>query len=213
MTREVYIEKFLRQVYGGFPNDDADISANLVNQWLNEAICIVAKQNYKDNISLDGIGYVNNSFYVRFTGLQVTPDEQNTWKVTLPEIPVGLGANEGVSKLQFKMDGEEKRVSFPCVPLTQAQTTYFQTMRPIPRKVLYFYEGKTLYAMSTINLSQYTATITMVSGGDSTNLQSEINVPLDYFPVIDEYLFNQLNRERNQPVDDQNEGLDAIRTT
>jgi len=45
-------------------------------------------------------------------------------------------------------------------------------MRPIPNKVLYVYEGKFAYVFSTLLLNQYTASVTMISGGDSTDLQA-----------------------------------------
>jgi hypothetical protein len=86
-------------------------------------------------------------------------------------------------------------------------------MMPITNKVLYYYEGKSLYAISTLLLNQYTANITMVSGGLSTDLDSTLTIPPDYIPVMTEYLKAQLLFERNQPVDTQNDGLDAIRTT
>jgi hypothetical protein len=59
MTRLEFIERHLRQIYGGFPTDDAQITNNLVNSWLNDAIAAAAKQNQKDNIALDGISYKN----------------------------------------------------------------------------------------------------------------------------------------------------------
>lgn len=213
MTREVYIEKFLRQLYADFPTDDSAVTPNLVNVWLSEGIAVAAKQNNKDNIAVEGISFVNNGFYTTYKNLAVSVDEQDTWRITLPDMPIGIGSNEDISQLRFKMINEEKRVSFSCIPLTQSQVGFFETMRQIPNKVVYFYEGKYVYAKSRINLSLYTAVVTMISGGDSTNLQSEINVPTSYLPVIDEYIFKQLNIQRNQPVDVQNEGLDAIRTT
>ena len=51
MTRNNLIERILRQVYGEQPNDDANITVNLVNQWINDGLELAAKQNYKDSIS------------------------------------------------------------------------------------------------------------------------------------------------------------------
>lgn len=65
MTRRVWIERCLRQIYGGQPSDDSTITVNLVNVWLSTGIGLAAKANYKDNISIDGIGYINNSFYTK----------------------------------------------------------------------------------------------------------------------------------------------------
>ena len=53
----------------------------------------------------------------------------------------------------------------------------------------------------------------MISGGDSTDLDSTLNVPSDYLPVMNEYIKNQLVFERQMPLDVQNDGVDAIKTT
>jgi len=206
MTRSQFIEQSLRQIYGGQPTDDASITPNLVNQWLDQAIATAAKTNYVDAIKMDGVGYVNNSFYTKFKNITVLPDEQFTYKITLPQLPVGVGANEGIGTLQF-ID-EDGNVSLPCVPLTQHQVTYFETMRPIPNKILFFSEGTFIYAKTTLLLNLYTASVRMVSGGDSTDLNSTLNVPSDYHPIMVEYIKAQLGFERAQVNDGANDGVD-----
>lgn len=210
-TRNAFIELIRRQIYGGLPSDDAEITIGLVNRWLDLGIAAAAKQNYKENIAIDGIGFVNNSFYTKFTGLSITGGQNFLWQFTLPNIPLGIGANHSVSTLQLvDSDG---RTTQPLIPLSENQKTFYQGMRNIPNKTLFYYEGKYGYVVSTLILSQYTANVTMVSGGTSSDLTSTINVPDDYFPTIVEYIKQQLNFERNQPVDVQQDGVDAIRTT
>ncbi len=212
MTRKVFIERTLRQIYNGQPSDDASITYGLVNTWLQDATALAAKTNYKENIAIDGISYTNNSFYITFKGLPVTKDENFLWKVELPSIPLGMGTSEGVSTLTFK-DAATNQISYPGVWLSQNQVSFQRGMRSIPNKVLVYSEGKYVYALSTILLSQYTANITMISAGDSTDLNSELNVPADYFPIMVQYIQQQLLLERNQPVDVTNDGLNAVRTT
>ena len=207
MTRRYFIERTLRQIYGSQPTDDAAMTFQLVNSYLNDAVATAAKQNYKESIQLDGIGYINNSFYSTFKGIAVSQDERFVWKVELPQIPLGIGRNEGVSTLKFK--DSDGNVSLPCIPISENQATYFQTMRPINNKILYKSEGKYLYALSTILLFQYTATVTLVSSGNSLNLDSEFIVPDDYVPVMVEYLKVQLGFERMAKQDTANDGLDA----
>lgn len=211
MTRQQLIERILRQVYGGQPSDDSSITPNLVNHFINDGIALAAKQNYKEAIQIDGIGYVNNSFYTTFKGLEVSADEGSMWKITLPQLPIGIGKNEGISTLQFKDD--MGKVSLPCIPLSENQKGYYQRMRPIPNVILYYPEGTFLYALSTIILSNYTATVSMVSGGDSSDLTSTLNIPDDYYNIVIEYCSKMLMLERNQIVDVVNDGQDAIRTT
>lgn len=212
MTREIYIERCLRQIYGGYIPDDSSVTFNLVNLYLNDGVAVAAKQCYKESMQLEAVGYVNNSFYTTFKGLSVTQDENFLWKITLPQIPVGIGKNEGVASLKFKAIGETQ-VSVDCVPLSMNERGFYQSQRRIPNRVLYYDEGIYLYAISTLLLNQYTAMVTMVSGGDSTDLTSIINVPDDYFPLIVEYIKAQLGFERLQPVDDANDGSDAVKKT
>ena len=210
-TRNAFIELVRRQIYGGQPSDDAEITVGLVNRWLDFALAAAAKQNYKDNYALEGIGFVNNSFYSKFTGIVISGGRNFTWSATLPNIPLGIGSNEGISTLQL-VDSDGK-ISEPFIPLSENQKTYFQGMRPIPNKVLYYYEGKTLNIISTLILSGYTANVTMVSGGSSSDLSSTINLPDDYFPLVVEYIKQQLQFERLQPVDVTQDGVDAVTTT
>ncbi len=206
MTRQHLIERILRQVYGDQPRDDSSITYNLVNEWMNTGIGIAAKQNYKESLQLDGIGYVNNSFYTTFKELEVEADESFTWKITLPQLPFGIGRNEGIATLQFK-DANNK-VSLPCIPLSENQKGYYQRMRPIPNVILFYPEGTFLYALSTIILSNYTATVGMISGGDSSDLTSVLNIPDDFVNIVIDYVSKMLIMQRNMPQDQTADGVD-----
>lgn len=209
MTRRIWIERCLRQIYNGQPADDATITENLVNTWLNDGVAIAAKANYKDNIAIEGIGFVNNSFYTTFKGIAITFDELFTWKAILPEIPLGIGRNEGISTLQLK--DNQGNITRPFIPISQSQKSYYAGMKQIPNKVLYYYEGQYVYIISAIQLSDYTISVTMISGGDSTDLDSTLNVPSDYFPVMVSYIQQQLMMERMQPTDTANDGMDVVK--
>lgn len=211
MTRQFIIERILLLVYGEQPQDNATITNELVNEHLNTAIGIAAKQNYKEAIQLDGIGYVNNSFYTTFKGIAPVADEKFTWKITLPQLPIGIGRNEGVSQLRMK--DSLSNISLNCTPLSANQVTYYDRLRLIPNTVLYYPEGIYLYCLSTINLNQYTANITMISGGDSTDLASVLNVPDDFVNILVDYVSKMLIQERQIPVKVTNDGSDIIRTT
>jgi hypothetical protein len=207
MTRNIFIERILRQIYNGQPSDDSSITYNLVNQWLNDAIGLAAKKNYTDGIQMDGIAYVNNSFYTTFKDLTVELGniDNVTYSIDLPQIPVALGKNEGIATLQFVKD---KLASQTAIPLSINQVAYIDNLRPIQNKILYWTEGKNIYAKSLIPLTAYTANVRMVSGGDSTDLNSTLIVPDDYVPMIVEYIKGQLAFERSRPIDVSNDGVD-----
>ena len=207
MTRYQLIERILRQIYNGQPSDDSNITYGLVNQWLNDAIGSAARKNYTDNIQLDGISYINNSFYTTFKNLDIEAEtvDNVTYRVDLPSIPVALGKNEGVSTLQFVGD---KKTSQTAIPLSMNQIAYQEQLRPIQNKITYWVEGKNIYVKSSIPLTSYKATIRMVSGGDSTNLNSTLIIPDDYMPVVVEYIKAQLAFEKSRPIDQSNDGVD-----
>ena len=209
LTREQYIEQIRRQIYGGQPNDDAEITVSLVNQLLNQGIGYAAQKCYQDNLKIEGIASVNNGFYTTFKGIAVTKDENFLWRITLPEVPPGIGVTEGISSLVFKSDTNQ--ISYPVLLMTMNQQTISKGMRAIPNKLIGYQQGAYVYVLSTIQLNQYTATATVISGGDSTDLDSILNVPPDYLNFVTEFLKQQLNFERFQPVDEKADGLDSVR--
>ena len=99
--------------------------------------------------------------------------------------------------------------SYDCIPLSRNQVGYFRQNKQPFNKILYYSEGTYLYAISQIPLDSYTANVSMISGGDSTNLNSTLNVPDDFLPVITAYVMKMLQIERNSPKDLMNDGQDS----
>jgi hypothetical protein len=207
MTRLQLIRRILRQVYGGQPSIDSNITDNLVNNWMTEAIAASAVKNYRENDQIEGVAFVNNSFYTTFLGLAVTQYDQFTYQMTLPQIPIGIGNNEGVGTLQF-MDSNGN-ISDPAIPLSENQVTYYRSMRGIPNKILYYPESIYLYAISTLQLNNFTAKVRMISGGNSADLNSVLNVPDECLADITAYVSKMLSWERQQVKTPTNDGSDA----
>lgn len=207
MTRLQLIRRILRQVYGGQPSIDSNITDNLVNNWLTEALAASAVKNYTQNLSLDGVAYVNNSFYTTFVNLPITQFDQFTYQLTLPQIPIGIGNNEGVGTLQFVDSGGN--ISDPAIPLSENQVTYYRNLRPMPNKILYYPESIYLYAITTLQLNTYTGKVRMISGGNSADLNSLLNVPDETLADITQYVSKMLSWERQQPKIPTDDGSDA----
>jgi hypothetical protein len=212
MTRRAYIERIRRLIYGGQPPSEASITVGLVSNYLQDAIAEAARVNYIDNIKLEGISVVNNSFYTTFKSLTVIADEQFLWRITLPQIPVGIGTTDGISTLKFK-DSSSNQLSYPLILLSENQNSFQRGMRPIPNKLLAYPQGEYVYVISTLLLNDYTAQVTMISGGDATDLDSTLNVPPDYFKVMNEYLLRILMVEKMQVQDVTNDGSDIVKST
>lgn len=207
MTRQMLIERILRHVYGEQPTDDSNITCNLVNAWIQDGIGLAVQQNWKDSIQMDGVSYLNNSFYTTFKALPLVPYEQFTYQVTLPQIPFGLGKDEGIGS--FTIVDSANNISYDALPISQNQVAYYRMLPQITNKILYYSEGLFAYVISTLLLSTgFTARVKMASGGDSTNLNSVLNVPDDFIPVIFEYCSKMLLAERLVPKDIANDGND-----
>lgn len=209
MTRGAYIERILMQIYGEKVTDDAEITENLVNLYLNDAIGLAAKACYKESIQLDGVAYVNNGFYCTFSGIEISSDNTDNlcYKLTLPEIPTGIGRNEGVAEMRFK--DSNGVTSLPAIPVSISEWGYMDGMRPIPNKIMALQEGNMVRIKTALILSLYTGTIKMISGGVPGDLNGQLILPPDYFPVITQYIREQLILERSIPVDDKNDGQDS----
>lgn len=204
MQRLFLIRRLIRDCFGEQPNNDTNITDSFVNALLNEGIALAIKQNWKESIQLDGIAYINDSFITTYKGLAVTSDEAFMYKVSLPAIPLALGRNEGVKSLKFK--NAAGKLSRECIPLNSSQKT-FLNYRVIPNRILYYYEGNNIFAQSTLLLSVYSATVSLISAGN-TDLSSEINLPEDYLSVVTGYVSAILMRERQVPKDVTADGVD-----
>lgn len=209
MRRIELIERLRRMVHGGIPTDDSEITNNLVNSWLGDAIAAAAKANYVESIKLDGVAYVNNGFYSTFSGIVVTKDPTDDFQyaIDLPQMPIGIGRNEGIATLQFKKDGQ---ASYTAIPLSVNQWGYRKGIRPIQNKITFLQEGSSVKIETTIPLNSFTATVRMISGGDSNDLNSDINVPQEWFPMMAEYIAKNLMIERNNPKDEANDGRSGV---
>lgn len=210
MTRYQLIEQILRAVYGDQPRDDSTITPNLVNMYINQALAVAIKNQYKESIQLDGVAYINNSFYSTYNGLQITQHQNLLWKVELPSVPIAIGRNEAVANLRL-VDSKGNE-GLDAIPLSINQKGYYYSMRRIPNRLLYYYEGNNAFILSSLLLNQYTANVTIVSGGGSGNgssadLNSELAAPDDMIAFIVEYVVKALLATRQMPQDITNDGV------
>jgi len=199
-TRGQVIEMISRDIHSGFPTEDTPITDNLINLWLNQGVAVAAKQNYKDGIAIEGVGYINNSFYTTFGSLPIVDAGQFLWSIDMPQIPLAIGKNDGVNELNV-VDADGK-ISLPLIPLSENQKGYIRTTRNVPNRTLYYSEGKKTYILSTLILSSYTAKVTLVSSGDFDDFDSELNVPDDYLPIAIEFAVKKGLTQLNLGVKD-----------
>jgi hypothetical protein len=209
MTRYQLIEQILRAVYGDQPRDDSTITPNLVNQYINQGLALAVHNQYKESLQIDGVSYINNSFYSTYKNIPIVQDQNLLWKVQLPSVPLAIGRNDAVADVRLVKDNNE---GIDGIPLSINQKGYQFTMKRIPNRFLYYYEGDKLFILSSLLLNQYTANITLVSGGgagnnSTTDLNSTLNAPEDIIPLIVEYVVKALMAMRQVPQDITNDGV------
>lgn len=209
MTRYQLIEQILRAVYGDQPRDDSTITPNLVNQYINQGLAVAVHNQYKESLQIDGVSYINNSFYSTYKNIPIVQDQNLLWRVQLPSVPLAIGRNDAVADVRLVKDNNE---GIDGIPLSINQKGYQFAMKRIPNRFLYYYEGDKLFILSSLLLNQYTANITLVSGGgagnnSTTDLNSTLNAPEDIIPLIVEYVVKALMAMRQVPQDITNDGV------
>lgn len=208
MIVNVLITRIIRQIYGEKPSDDATITKNLVKTYLPEAIAQAVKTSAKENLQIEGIQYVNNSFYTTFKELQISPEGtiQGDYKCKLPSIPIALGRNEGIASVKLQ---DAVRTSVPLYMMSADGIDYMDKM-PKPKGTPCWNEGSTLFFRSPkLNIEDYTAVVRMVSGGNM-EMDSEINISDEWLPMISIYIRDALLASRKVQTDVSNDGLDKI---
>jgi hypothetical protein len=207
MIRGAIIEQATRLVYGSAASDDVKTSDQLFNVWINQGIALAAKKNFGENLAIDALQYVNGSFYTTYTGLAIKKFQPFVYQITLPDLPVGIGANMGISTLQVMATGGNGVPAMTALPLSQNQIGFVDMLRPVPNKITYWSEGIFAYVKSVVPLyNGYTAIVRMISGGDSEDFDSVVNVPPDYLPMIIEYVARNLSLERSNLKEAVNDG-------
>lgn len=205
MTRRQYCELLIEQIYNGPPPADATVTIDKVNLLLNGAIATAIKTNYVEAFKLEGVKYVNDSFYLTFKDLAVVKDDSQNfiYQVALPAIPVGIGTNDAISSTELNKDGN---TSLPVIMLNNQDWGRRKGMRRIG-SVIGRYQNKILELESDVLLFNHKASVTMVSGG-ATALSTEVNIPDDYLKGILTYMKEELAFEKSRPKDLANDGRD-----
>lgn len=206
MTRRVLIEQIRRLYYGGVPGDDANLTENEVNLYINQAIAYVAKVNYTDSIKLDGVETVSDAFYATFKNLTLTLDsDTGYWYASLPHPPLGLSRGYGISTVTFPVSTGLAKAP---VAISPREIDIIDNLKKPPSKIFFWAEGGRLYFKSPYyNLNGKTPIVRMVSA-ESSDLTAEVNVPGEHISEMINWILNQLKVRKGMPEDTTNDGLD-----
>jgi len=206
MIRRALIEQIRRMYYGGMPSDDANLTENEVNQYINQGIAYIAKVNYTDSIKIDGIETVSDAFYTTFKNLAVAKDnDTGYYYATLPQPPVGLSRGYGIASVTFPVSTGLAKAPTAVSP---REVDYIEQIKLPPSKIFYWAEGGKLWMRSYTNLVGKFAIVRMISS-ENSDLTAELNVPAEYISDIINWIMDQLKFRKQMTEDSTNDGLDT----
>ncbi len=203
-TRRQVIELIIRQLSGGIPSQDTELTPNLVNLYLNSAIGFAVKSNYKEEVQINGIESVSDAFYATFPGITISYDDSLAqYNATLPQQAVGVGAGWDISSFIVLTPSGKKIFAHPIKPTEEA--FLYRNSKPC-NEVFYWLNGSKAFLHSTQDITKSKAIVRMIVS-QSTNLDAEITVPDSYMPVIIDYMAKTLGIMMNMPIDISNDGV------
>jgi hypothetical protein len=205
MTRNELIAQIRRMYYGGVPAEEASLREKEVNQYINQAIAYVAKENYVDHIKLDGLENVDDAFYTTFKNLSISKDnDTGYYYTTLPHPPLGLSRGYGIADVTFPVS---TGLSKNPIPISPRELEYVDMVKIPPSKIFFWCEGDKLYFKSYINLIGKAPIVRMISN-ENSDLNAELNVPAEYIPSMINWIMTQLNIRKQMSGDLIREGVD-----
>lgn len=205
MTRAELIAQIRRMYYGDIPAEEANLREREVNMYINQAIAMVAKENYVDYIKMDGVENVDDAFYTTFKNFSISKDnDTGYYYTTLPHPPLGLSRGYGIADVTFPVStGLAKNP----IPISPRELEYVDMVKTPPSKIFFWCEGDKLYFKSYINLIGKSPIVRMISN-ENSDLTAELNVPAEYIPNMINWILSQLNVRKQMSGDLIREGVD-----
>lgn len=206
MIRQNLIDDILRIVYNGIPTEDAGISRAYINQLINQGIATVIREFYSLSLKVDGVGEVPDGFYVSLSGFDIQKDPlTGYYYFTLPQTPVSFPKDKGIGEL-FIINRSGARVE--GIRISQREIPLIFMLPFVTNFVYFWVEGNTLRMWSKRDVTQENCYVRMVYS-ESSDLSSELNCPPDLVPDVVTYVVGLLTKEKAQPMNTSNEGVDT----
>lgn len=206
-TRQQLIDRILRAYYNGIPTDDAEISNNEVDLYINDSITSVMNRQILEDYNISGIMSIPDGYITTYQ-LQSPAYDSNTgnYYTTIPHPPMGVPGTAGILGVYFSGGlGQSK----PVLYIKPSEMDYFQFMPKPPQAAFYWVEGNKIYFWCRTDLSQSPDLINIRM---ATNVQSGVNDVLSVPPDAVEQIFSltlqKLLARKGVIQDVTNDGLD-----
>lgn len=171
-TRQQLIDRILRYYYNNIPSDDAVLSNNEVDLYINDAIAATMNKQMQENYEITGIMSVPEGYVTTYKLTAPTLDDTTGFYTqTLPHPPMGKA--DGIVGVYFS---GAKGASKPVLHVKPEEMDYFQFMPMPPQAAFYWVENATLYIKCNTDLSHTTDKINVRM---ASNVQSDANAVLN----------------------------------
>lgn len=206
MLRAVLAERIQRTLAGGMPTDDFDISLELINTYISDAIAFAAKKAYAESIELDGIESLPDGFYTTFKNIEIKKDNDlELYYCELPAAPYGIPRGHDITNVTVTgFTGGSQH----ALPIKAYELSLMEQQRFIPKRIYYYLDGKKMWMKAQYVLDGKRVRIRMASPAN-TGLDAELDVPLDMIGDIETYILQRLAPQATTPQDNSNDGLNV----
>ncbi len=206
-TRQQLIDRIFRFYYNGLPSDDASLSNNEVDLYINDAIASVMNKQTMDGYNITGIMSVPEGYITTYTlSTPTLNDNTGFYTTSLPHPPIGLPDSAGIVGVYF---GGSRGQSKPILYVSPREMDYFAFMPKPPQAAFYWVENATISFWCRTDLSHTTDKIYIRM---ATNIQSGandiLNVPADAVELIFNLVTQKLLQRKGILEDVNTDGVD-----
>lgn len=199
-TRKQLIQRIIKHVSAGFPNDAFDASQKEVQLYIDQSIAQQIKAAAYENAKVEGVLAIPEAYLVTLQLTSLLQDEASGyWYATLPQPPLGLPLGYSINQVYSKASGYG--VSEPFFMIKAKRVPRRMNM-PLPTGVRCWIENSTIWFVSSNGNSLQGLPVFVQM---PINRTSDVNAPMNLPDDAIENIFNDvtmwLNKRYAEPKD------------
>lgn len=211
-TKRQIVQEALYEAYGGITSTDVRISERFVLTKLNNKIAAAGTINAFQNKNLEGVTYLNDTFYSTYNDLPVTDDTHTGFKkIDLPALPIGVPSQRSISLYPPKTNKCNGMNSTMFVMMPREQVRRSNNL-PKTKTVYCFEQDGTIQMIipDTLPLLEV-GTMNLVMATSDGGLDSKANIPPDMLDPIKKELVAELRAIiLGVPLELKNDGIEIL---
>lgn len=199
-NRKQLIERVMKHMSDGFPNDSFAATSNEINLYIDQAVAFSIVGKAYENAKIEGVLAVPEAFEVTYNlGTMLQDASTNEWYATLPQPPLSLPLGYSIADVYFSSPKTGRSES--ALPIKNKRVPYRNFM-PFPTGTSYRVENSRIWvkASSGQPLSGQELYVQMpVNRG--TDLSAPMNMPDDVIMAVFDSVIKELSQRYQLPKD------------